>query len=355
MSRDTDSLPQEDRQTRLRDALISGNTEIVREIKEQSDQDQTYPNQFVMKCYVVLANLDIEDSSKLVGAINCIKESGLDINEAEYNRQELNLLLRASYAGRNNLVTALLACGANPNVVSQRGTPAVTYAARKGDAQIVRALVDAGANLDRIDRDGKTALDYAIARGHSEVVRALGAEADALSAAAPEAERAVETASTARVVEQRQPQATEWYESGSRVSAEQPSNELLKTKLDEFSRNIKTPGFLLSKEAGEKLQEICTITGKLGDKLNETSIKTLKNTLKDVEKHAPGKWDTLVERIRKFIGIKTQKYDIIIQRNNEIDRVKKKIRDAVSKTTTTSTPSPVGTIASTEPTRGRGG
>src|SRR5207249_2788079 len=84
--------------------------------------------------------------------------------------------------GSVEMVTALLAGGANPDKANPHGDTPLMHASRFGRTETVRALLDARANPNLHDSQGFTALHSAAGAGHVEIVQALlqhGAERDA--------------------------------------------------------------------------------------------------------------------------------------------------------------------------------
>lgn len=79
-----------------------------------------------------------------------------------------------SYPGQAEMVAALLAAGADPNMprAYNAGTPLIT-AAQSGDLSTVKILLEAGARPEAKDYSGATAARYAAAAGHAEVLAHL--------------------------------------------------------------------------------------------------------------------------------------------------------------------------------------
>lgn len=78
------------------------------------------------------------------------------------------------YPGQSEMVAALLAAGADPNMprAYNAGTPLIT-AAQSGDLSTVKILLEAGARPEAKDYSGATAARYAAAAGHAEVLAHL--------------------------------------------------------------------------------------------------------------------------------------------------------------------------------------
>jgi hypothetical protein len=86
-------------------------------------------------------------------------------------------LMFASFYGYTDIAEALLAAGADPNIVptDEDGFPALIVAAQGGHAAIVALLLQNGADRDIEDNAGRTALDWALANEHDEVAEILRA------------------------------------------------------------------------------------------------------------------------------------------------------------------------------------
>jgi uncharacterized protein len=91
----------------------------------------------------------------------------------------------AAQAGQRELVTLLLAAGANPNVTSRLGVPPLMPAVVRGDAAIVQALVRAGAKGDTRLPNGQTLLMLAARTGDPVTLRVLVESGADVNAADP--------------------------------------------------------------------------------------------------------------------------------------------------------------------------
>lgn len=88
--------------------------------------------------------------------------------------------------GTVEMVRALLAAGAKPDVVKNCGTSALMAAARFGHTESVRALLDAHADPNLADAKSRVALHWAASEGHAQVVSVLvlgGATVDSRTSA----------------------------------------------------------------------------------------------------------------------------------------------------------------------------
>lgn len=98
----------------------------------------------------------------------------------------------AARTGHLEAMRALVAKGADPRFVGDRGSTALTLtaAADRPNHDVIRFLVDHGADVNATDTDGRTALDWALTRGETDTssfLRRLGGRASAVPAAAPAA------------------------------------------------------------------------------------------------------------------------------------------------------------------------
>jgi ankyrin repeat protein len=82
-------------------------------------------------------------------------------------------LIRASFNGCMDVVTVLIANGADLNRADDEGYTPIYWASFYGHLQIVQALIAAGADAKKVANYGGTPMYAASARGHLEVVQAL--------------------------------------------------------------------------------------------------------------------------------------------------------------------------------------
>ena len=105
-------------------------------------------------------------------------ERGVDINQAEPNRQQTALMWAAS-EGHAAVVDALLEKGANVNAATKAGFTALVFAALKNDAASVRSLLRAGANPNYALPDQTKVLTVAASnRAYNAAVALLDGGAD---------------------------------------------------------------------------------------------------------------------------------------------------------------------------------
>ena len=108
-----------------------------------------------------------------------LAQGNQDVNRAAKGGK--TALMVAAGAGREELVSKLLAAGANVNSANARGGTALMYAATHGDPKTVGVLLSRGAKVNAKAQNGWTALTLAAAKGYEAVVRQLldsGADAN---------------------------------------------------------------------------------------------------------------------------------------------------------------------------------
>lgn len=90
---------------------------------------------------------------------------------SSHERTPLHWMVAESHA---SMVAALLAAGANPNMVNEDGgLPPIHHAVTHGHSGIMAALVDAGVDLDVAYSDGATLLHHAVETGRASTVTVL--------------------------------------------------------------------------------------------------------------------------------------------------------------------------------------
>jgi ankyrin repeat protein len=89
------------------------------------------------------------------------------------NRYGITPLLLACQNGSEEIVRSLLNAGADANVRQRGGETALMIASRTGKPGVVKALLEKGAKVDAEDREDQTAVMWAAAEGHAEVLELL--------------------------------------------------------------------------------------------------------------------------------------------------------------------------------------
>lgn len=79
----------------------------------------------------------------------------------------------AASCGHVQVVSLLLAAGADANAANSGGQRAVHYAASKGRLEVLRKLAAAGADLDARDRTKSSSLHRAASQGRADVIALL--------------------------------------------------------------------------------------------------------------------------------------------------------------------------------------
>jgi ankyrin repeat protein len=92
---------------------------------------------------------------------------------ARYEGKRDALLPHAVLARDSRMVEDLLAGGADPNMVNERGEPATLLAARVGDVKILASLLDHGGAVDPDAKSPESLLYAAVKSGHPDVVDLL--------------------------------------------------------------------------------------------------------------------------------------------------------------------------------------
>lgn len=87
-------------------------------------------------------------------------KAGANPNAAN-SRYGTTALMLAAMNGHHEVVTELIAGGAQVNATNKSNTTALILAAQKGHLQVVRQLLQAGADKNMRDSSGKSAVDYA--------------------------------------------------------------------------------------------------------------------------------------------------------------------------------------------------
>ena len=82
-------------------------------------------------------------------------------------------LMAAAAAGDSELVASLLAAGADPHKINDRGGSALIYASWGGSAAVIDQLLHRRVKVSQQASNGWTALTMAAAKGHPSVVRQL--------------------------------------------------------------------------------------------------------------------------------------------------------------------------------------
>lgn len=112
-----------------------------------------------------------------VAALRAQISAGASVNGTylllESGRRQMTPLTFAAMQTAPDMVRALLAAGAKPDIASDGGWTPLMMAAARGDLTSVSLLIGAGAPVDAQDNWGETALIKAVRSGSPDKVRAL--------------------------------------------------------------------------------------------------------------------------------------------------------------------------------------
>ena len=97
----------------------------------------------------------------------------VNANSVDSTISEDSALRFAVFAGRTDIVNALLEGGANPNQPNKNGSTPLSAATGKSSAEILKILLDSGANVDATDKLGRSALIWAASEGKSNIAMIL--------------------------------------------------------------------------------------------------------------------------------------------------------------------------------------
>ncbi|NWQ70153.1 KANK3 protein, partial [Neopipo cinnamomea] len=96
-----------------------------------------------------------------------------NVNAKASQAGQTALMLAVSH-GRQEMVEALLACGADVNLQDEEGSTALMCACEHGRAETVRLLLaQPTCNVSIVDSDGNNAVDIALEAGHSDIAALL--------------------------------------------------------------------------------------------------------------------------------------------------------------------------------------
>ncbi len=132
---------------------------------------------------------------------NWLVSHGFDPNDMN-SRIDMGMspLMLAALQGKDTLVSALLAAGADPKQVNDDEHHALWFACVHGDRALVQTLIDHGSDLDNRNVNGVTCAIYAASTGKLDVLQILVAAGADLSVQTHDGVHALDSASTLPVL-----------------------------------------------------------------------------------------------------------------------------------------------------------
>jgi ankyrin repeat protein len=104
-------------------------------------------------------------------AVIAALEEGADIDAPGCD--DWNALGLATFYGHYTVVKILVALGADPHVLIEKGATLLMYAAMQGHANIGEYLISLGVPIDVVDGDGDSAMSVAKRCGHEKFIAML--------------------------------------------------------------------------------------------------------------------------------------------------------------------------------------
>lgn len=109
-----------------------------------------------------------------------------NVNAKASQAGQTALMLAVSH-GRQEMVEALLACGADVNLQDEEGSTALMCACEHGRVETVKLLLaQPTCNISIVDSDGNNAVAIALEAGHSDIATLLYAHLNGRKAQAPQ-------------------------------------------------------------------------------------------------------------------------------------------------------------------------
>ncbi|MBN3290187.1 ANR27 protein, partial [Polypterus senegalus] len=152
-------------------AVADGDTEMVRYLFEWTDEESEGDFRDTLKlefCHPLCQCPKCEPGQQKV-TYNQI--CGFEINVS--NQDGFTPLHVAALHGRENLVSLLIAHGANINTENAHGATSLHLACQNGNLQAVRYLLGCNAKMNKKDHFGNTPLIHAVLRGDHDTVKVL--------------------------------------------------------------------------------------------------------------------------------------------------------------------------------------
>ena len=150
--------------------------------KTKAAADKIFADCMSRKGYVYMYRLDAEQlhgdiADKMFAEKSAVERATKEAHnvaekKAEQDKKDSNLI---SWAQKGNIakIRVLLAAGANPNAVNEKGRTALMAAAYKNHPEIAKVLLAADANPNTAKDDGATPLIFAAQGGYPEIAKML--------------------------------------------------------------------------------------------------------------------------------------------------------------------------------------
>ncbi len=150
--------------TALMRAILAGHEAVARHMLESAKVDVNLQEKFGQSALMMA-------SWRMPQLVPLILDKGGEVNLQDTDGE--TALVRASLAGRVEVVRQLLKHGADPNIKNKLdGTP-LMFAAANGHTVVVREFVRVGADLRAKDYKGRTARDWATKEGYADLAALL--------------------------------------------------------------------------------------------------------------------------------------------------------------------------------------
>jgi ankyrin repeat protein len=154
-----------------------GNVEAGNNDFNVPDLDNTQNKENMRKLYIISKQIELYNAveegniEKVQQILSTVKVDVNWVNPA--NTYKMSSLHKASKNGDILIVNALIAAGANVNIVDENGRTPLHEASQQGKELVVKSLIQSGANIDIKDNNGKTPLFLAAQSGFALVVKEL--------------------------------------------------------------------------------------------------------------------------------------------------------------------------------------
>uniref|UniRef100_A0A8C0BW43 KN motif and ankyrin repeat domain-containing protein 3 n=1 Tax=Buteo japonicus TaxID=224669 RepID=A0A8C0BW43_9AVES len=196
--------------TALHYSVSHSNFHIVRLLLDTGVCNVDHQNKagYTALMLAALAAVEQEDDMNVVRRLFSMG----NVNAKASQAGQTALMLAVSH-GRQEMVEALLACGADVNLQDEEGSTALMCACEHGRVETVKLLLaQPTCNISIVDSDGNNAVAIALEAGHSNIAVLLYAHLNGTKAQLPVRGRASASG----------PHCTAWYRQGRGAQQESP-------------------------------------------------------------------------------------------------------------------------------------